>query len=63
MNTHPRPGYQKIQMGGAGGAAALVFSWLVSEIWDVHIPAQVASALGTLFALIPVYFMPETYRD
>ena len=63
MSNGTKPGTRKVTVGTLGGAAAIVIVWILRTYVDTPIPAEVATALGTVVTAIFVYLTGETYTS
>lgn len=51
---------QKVAAAGIGGAITIVLVWLTKQIFNIDIPAEVASAVTAIVSFLSGYFVRET---
>lgn len=49
----------KVTAGFSAGAFVTILVWLLQEVAEVQVPAEVAAAATTLFGGLAAYFMPN----
>lgn len=49
----------KVAAGGIAGACTVILVWGIDEFGGIKVPAEVASALTTIFSFVVAYYVPE----
>lgn len=57
MNLLPTP---KASSAGLGGALSVIVIWVLSSIYQIEIPPEIASAITTVVAFGAAYIAPRS---
>jgi len=54
---------RKVTAGAVAGAASTVFLWVLSSVWRIEVPGNVANAITVLLTFVVSYQTPSADDD